>query len=78
MLIELQENIYTIKRIYDPDHLRVIVTDGKLNIEFQFMDFSKGWASVHNSINDPIFPIDDVWDIVEQLDFIYIMKYREN
>jgi hypothetical protein len=79
MLVELKnKSIYEIRKINDSRSFRVLVSNGKLTIEFQKMAETKGWASVHTDFNDPLFPIDDMWDLVEQLDFFYTLHNREN
>jgi len=76
MTISLKKNIYQITKINNYKTLNVIVSNSGLTIEFRRI--SDGWMSMHESLSDPIFPEDDVWQILEILDFLYILKNQLN
>lgn len=76
MTISLKENTYQITKIGSRKTLKVVISNSGLDIEFKRI--TDGWMSVHQNLSDPIFPEDDVWQILEILDFLYILKNQLN
>jgi hypothetical protein len=76
MIISLKKNTYQITKIDDHKTLKVIISNSGLTIKFTRI--SDGWMSMHQSLSDPMFPEDDVWQILKILDFLYILKNQLN
>jgi len=76
MLIELKDASYAVEQVKELNYLRIRVTDGQIEIEFQRIE--RGWASLHETAKDQIFPEEDTWRILSVAEFIYMMKNQLN
>ena len=75
MVVEIKKNSYQITKL-EGKNMKVVISNGGIHIEFKRV--TDGWTSVHQSLADPIFPEEDIWLILEVLDFMFIMKNQLN
>lgn len=78
MIIRIKENVYRVTKIESKRDFRMLVSSDGLHIEFRRATCVDGWKSIHDKATDPMFPENDVWEILKLLDFIYLMKNQNN
>ena len=76
MLIKVNDTSYEVIKVKGTTYLRMVVSCNGLCVEFQRIE--QGWASLHEKVEDPIFPEDDTWELLQIMDFIYFMKNQLN